>query len=249
MAAEAAHEPDLCQRVYPASPELLGLAVRPAARSGRCTRQPAGLRRRLACCSWSASTLPRAVAPPRRRRPERFPELCRMVVETVDSQVKDSFHVKNTLIAPLAITIFCLILLMNSIDLLPVDVVSVFASFDRRARRAASGYGFVPKGSHSLCRCTRARIVAGSKPATPPSTTFSQIPPMPAPTLMANHVGRRCWMHRASAESGSENCLAPSGRCSFRTIIQASSIGGPMRPTRIASPRIPAPDRTKRAAP
>jgi Recombinase len=45
------------------------------------------------------------------------------------------------------------------------------------------------------------------------------------------------------------NYLAPSGRCSFRTIIRASSIGGPMRPTRIASPRIPDPDRTKRAAP
>src|SRR5208282_2449436 len=56
-------------------------------------------------------------------------------------------------------------------------------------------------------------------------------------------------MHRASAESASENCLAPSGRCSFRTIIRASSIGGPMRPIRIASPRIPVPDRTKRAAP
>ena len=27
------------------------------------------------------------------------------------------------------------------------------------------------------------------------------IPPTPAPTLAANHVGRRCWMHRASAKS------------------------------------------------
>src|SRR3984957_8204553 len=119
----------------------------------------------------------------------------------------------------------------------------------RPARRVASGYGFVPRGSHSLCRCIRAPRSAGSRPATPPSPTFSQIPPMPVPTLMANHVGRRCWMHRASAKSVFENCLAPSGRCLFRTIIRASSIGGPMRPTRIASPRIPAPDRTRRAAP
>src|SRR5271165_6124496 len=62
----------------------------------------------------------------------------------------------------------------------------------RRARRAGSGYGFVPKGSHSLCRCIRAPRSAGSRPATAPSTTFSPIPSMPAPTLMANPVGRRC---------------------------------------------------------
>jgi DNA invertase Pin-like site-specific DNA recombinase len=43
--------------------------------------------------------------------------------------------------------------------------------------------------------------------------------------------------------------LPRSDRCSFWTIIRASPIGGPMRPTRIASPRIRAPDRTKRAAP
>src|SRR5260370_1419559 len=90
----------------------------------------------------------------------------------------------------------------------------------RRARRVASGYGFVPKGSHSLCRCIRARRSAGSRPATPPSTTFSQIPPMPAPTLMANHVGRRCWMHRASAESGSG--LAPGEREKLAATVAAA---------------------------
>ena len=62
----------------------------------------------------------------------------------------------------------------------------------RRARRVASGYGFAPKGLHSLCRCIRAPRSAGSRPATPPSTMFSQIPSMPAPTLMANPDGRRC---------------------------------------------------------
>src|SRR5208282_1658798 len=43
------------------------------------------------------------------------------VVSWVDEQVKETFHVANPLIAPLALTIFCLVLLMNSIDLWPVD--------------------------------------------------------------------------------------------------------------------------------
>jgi F-type H+-transporting ATPase subunit a len=64
-----------------------------------------------------------------RRRPGQAPSgfqsFAELLVETVDSQVKDSFHVQNPLIAPLAITIFSLILLMNSLDLLPVDVVSL----------------------------------------------------------------------------------------------------------------------------
>jgi F-type H+-transporting ATPase subunit a len=46
------------------------------------------------------------------------------VVEFIDNAVKDSFHVANPLIAPLAITIFCVILFMNAIDLFPVDLWS-----------------------------------------------------------------------------------------------------------------------------
>jgi F-type H+-transporting ATPase subunit a len=57
--------------------------------------------------------------------PSGFQSFAELLVETVDTQVKDSFQVENRLIAPLAITIFCLILLMNSFDLLPVDVVSL----------------------------------------------------------------------------------------------------------------------------
>jgi F-type H+-transporting ATPase subunit a len=57
--------------------------------------------------------------------PSGFQSFAELLVETVDGQVKDSFHVENPLIAPLAITIFSLILLMNSFDLLPVDVVSL----------------------------------------------------------------------------------------------------------------------------
>jgi len=105
------------------------------------------------------------------------------------------------------------------------------------------------EGSLSLFRCTRARRSAGSRPATLPSTMCSQIPPMPAPTPMANHARRRYWMQRGHAESACDNCRAPSGRYSSRTIIRASSIGRPMKPTRIASPKTRAPEGTKRAAP
>jgi F-type H+-transporting ATPase subunit a len=57
--------------------------------------------------------------------PSGFQSFAELVVQFVDTNVRDSFHVNNPLIAPLAITIFCLILLMNSFDLLPVDVVSL----------------------------------------------------------------------------------------------------------------------------
>lgn len=44
-----------------------------------------------------------------------------MVVEFVDKNVKDIFHAKNTLIAPMALTIFVWVFLMNLMDLVPVD--------------------------------------------------------------------------------------------------------------------------------
>ena len=46
-----------------------------------------------------------------------------MIVEFVDTQVKDSFHGRSPLIAPLALTIFCWVFLMNTMDLLPVDLL------------------------------------------------------------------------------------------------------------------------------
>ncbi len=60
--------------------------------------------------------------------PSGFQNFAEIIVEFVDTQVKDSFHVENSLIAPLAITIFCLVLLMNTMDLLPVDLPGHFAS-------------------------------------------------------------------------------------------------------------------------
>lgn len=43
------------------------------------------------------------------------------VVEFVDGNVKDIFHGKNDLVAPLALSIFCWVVLMNTMDLVPVD--------------------------------------------------------------------------------------------------------------------------------
>ena len=46
-----------------------------------------------------------------------------LVVEFIDGAVKDSFHGRNKMVAPLALTIFVWIFLMNLMDLLPVDLV------------------------------------------------------------------------------------------------------------------------------
>ncbi len=46
-----------------------------------------------------------------------------MIVEFVDGLVKETFHGKSKLIAPLAITIFCLVWLMNFMDMVPVDLI------------------------------------------------------------------------------------------------------------------------------
>jgi F0F1-type ATP synthase membrane subunit a len=44
-----------------------------------------------------------------------------MIIEFVDGTVNDIFHHRNRLIAPMALTIFVWIFLMNLMDLLPVD--------------------------------------------------------------------------------------------------------------------------------
>lgn len=55
--------------------------------------------------------------------PSKFQSAVEMVVEFVDSSVRDTFHGKSRLIAPLALTIFVWIFLMNLMDLIPVDWV------------------------------------------------------------------------------------------------------------------------------
>jgi F-type H+-transporting ATPase subunit a len=51
-----------------------------------------------------------------------------MLVEFVDAQVKDAFHGKSDLIAPLSLTIFVWIWLMNFMDLIPVDLLPLVGS-------------------------------------------------------------------------------------------------------------------------
>lgn len=54
-------------------------------------------------------------------RPGALQNLVEVMVEFVDGSVKDTFHGRNALIAPLALTIFVWVFLMNFMDLLPVD--------------------------------------------------------------------------------------------------------------------------------
>jgi F-type H+-transporting ATPase subunit a len=55
--------------------------------------------------------------------PGRFQLFVEVLVGFVDSQVRDTFHGTSKLIAPLALTIFCWILLMNFMDVVPVDLL------------------------------------------------------------------------------------------------------------------------------
>lgn len=50
-----------------------------------------------------------------------------MTVEFIEGMVRDGFHARNTLIAPLALTMFVWILLMNSLKLIPVDYIPTIA--------------------------------------------------------------------------------------------------------------------------
>ncbi len=54
-------------------------------------------------------------------KPGRFQALVEIIVDFVDSSVKDTFHGKSKLIAPLGLTIFVWVFLMNLMDLVPVD--------------------------------------------------------------------------------------------------------------------------------
>ncbi len=54
--------------------------------------------------------------------PGKFQNFVEVMVEFVDTQVRDTFHGDSKLIAPLALTIFCWILLFNFMDNVPVDL-------------------------------------------------------------------------------------------------------------------------------
>ena len=55
--------------------------------------------------------------------PSGMVNLVEMVVGFVDQNVKDMFHGRNPMIAPMALTVFVWVLFMNLMDLLPVDLL------------------------------------------------------------------------------------------------------------------------------
>ena len=54
-------------------------------------------------------------------KPGKMQAFVEIVIDFIDSSVKDTFHGKSRLIAPLALTIFVWVFFMNLMDLIPVD--------------------------------------------------------------------------------------------------------------------------------
>jgi len=61
-------------------------------------------------------------------KPTRFQAFVEIVVDFVDGSVKDTFHGTSRLIAPLGLTIFVWVFLMNLMDLIPVDWIPLGAA-------------------------------------------------------------------------------------------------------------------------
>ncbi|AXQ99573.1 F0F1 ATP synthase subunit A [Pseudoalteromonas piscicida] len=61
--------------------------------------------------------------------PGKFQCFIEMVVEFVGANVRDTYHGNSKLVAPLALTIFVWVFLMNLMDLVPVDFLPAFAGF------------------------------------------------------------------------------------------------------------------------
>ena len=55
--------------------------------------------------------------------PGRLQNAIEMIISFVDQQVRETFHGKSQLIAPLSLTIFVWVFLMNFMDLIPVDLL------------------------------------------------------------------------------------------------------------------------------
>jgi F-type H+-transporting ATPase subunit a len=74
----------------------------------------------LLACFWMWSFARKATS----GVPSKGQAFVELVVEFVDSQVKDTFHGDRRFIAPLALTIFVWVIFMNTMDLLPLDIPS-----------------------------------------------------------------------------------------------------------------------------
>lgn len=61
--------------------------------------------------------------------PSRWQNFLEILIVFVDTQVRETFHGRSQLIAPLALTIFVWVFLMNFMDLIPVDLLPMLASF------------------------------------------------------------------------------------------------------------------------
>src|SRR5215510_13700441 len=61
------------------------------------------------------------------KAPTGFQSFVELLVEFVDTQVRDVFGKSHKLIAPLALTIFVWVFLFNFMDLLPVDLLAAVA--------------------------------------------------------------------------------------------------------------------------
>ncbi len=61
-------------------------------------------------------------------KPGKLQACVEIVVGIVDTSVKETFHGKSKLIAPLALTIFVWVFMMNLMDLIPVDLLPGVAS-------------------------------------------------------------------------------------------------------------------------
>lgn len=59
--------------------------------------------------------------------PGRFQAFIEIVVEFVDARVAEVYHGDRKFLGPLALTIFCWVVLMNVLDLLPLDVPGMIA--------------------------------------------------------------------------------------------------------------------------
>ena len=80
----------------------------------------------------------RAAAAATSGTPGRFQAAVEILVEMVDSQAKGIVHNAESrkLVAPLALTVFVWIFLMNAMDLFPVDLFPKIFEIDLRRRRS-----------------------------------------------------------------------------------------------------------------
>jgi len=56
--------------------------------------------------------------------PSKTQAFCELLVEFVNDQVKGIYHGESRLVAPIALTTFVLVLVLNALDFLPVDIMS-----------------------------------------------------------------------------------------------------------------------------